>query len=161
MPTGWVGADAVVGGASAVVTTFAGAVDVVAVAMEGGDGDDLSLGIEGAQRSADPPTVVADGPRAVAIFPVVPEKDARVVVTVATGPRRRLVGIAGSHGVTPDVFAAAVAAQGFPAVVPDALPTTTGAALVSGRSRHNAAVPGPLPAACRSSSRRCPPGRTC
>jgi hypothetical protein len=54
--TGWVAADAVVGGASAVVTTFAGAVDVVAVAMEGGDGDDLALGIEGAQRSAEPPT---------------------------------------------------------------------------------------------------------
>jgi hypothetical protein len=128
--TGWVAADTVVGGASAVVTTFARAVDVVAVAMEGGDGDDLALGIEGAQRSAEPPTIVADGPRAVAIFPVVPEKGMRVIVTIATGPRRRLVGVAGSLGITPDAFAAAVAAQGFPTVVPDPLPAATGAALV-------------------------------
>ena len=74
--TGWVAADLVVGGATAVATRFAGPVDLVAVAMEGGDGDDLAIGIEGARRATgpdgtpEPPVLVADGPRAVAVFRV-------------------------------------------------------------------------------------------
>jgi hypothetical protein len=134
--TGWVAADAVVGGTTAVVTTLSGPVDTVAIALEGGDGDDVALGLAGATRAvgprgdAEPPVLVADGPRAVAIFRVVPERGERVVVTVATGVHRRLVGVAGGRGITPDAFALAVAERGFPTVVPDPLPAATGAAVV-------------------------------
>ena len=134
--TGWVAADAVVAGTSAVVTTFARPVDVIAVAMEGGAGDDLALGIDGARRRLgkdgrpEPPTVVADGPRAVAVFRVVPDDGGRVVVTVSTGPSRRLVGVAGARGVAAGAFATAVADRGFPVVVPGPVPPATGAAVV-------------------------------
>jgi len=134
--TGWVSADVLVGGTSAVVTEFAGPVDVVAVAMEGGAGDDLALGIEGAQRpvGADgrpvPPILVADGPRAVAVFAVRPTDGARVVVTVTTGADRRLVGVAGARGVTAEQLATATADRGFAAVVPDPVPVGAGSAVV-------------------------------
>ena len=104
--TGWVAPDVLVGGTSAVVTEFARPPVVVAVAMEGGAGDDLALGIDGADRptGADgrpaPPVLVADGPRAVAVFDVLPRDGERVVVTVSSGPARRVVGVAGALGVT-------------------------------------------------------------
>jgi hypothetical protein len=137
---GWVAPDVVIGGASAVLTRFAGPADLVAVAMEGGAGDDLALGLDGARRAVGPdgdpapPLLVADGPRAVAVFAVTPllvERRPRpLVVTVASGPTRRLVGVAAARGVEATVFGAAVADQGFPAVVPDPVPVTTADAVI-------------------------------
>ncbi len=144
--TGWVAADAVVGGATAVSTRFAGPVDVVAVAMEGGDGDDLAIGLEGARRptgpdgTPEPPVLVADGPRAVAVFRVLPpdaasgdatEPAGPVVVTVSTGPARRLVGVAGARGTTAVELGTAVADRGFTVVVPDPVPVASGTAVVA------------------------------
>jgi hypothetical protein len=133
--------DVVVGGASAVLTRFAEQLDLVAVATEGGDGDDVELGIDGARRpilpdgDPEPPVLVADGPRVVTIFRVLPDVVSRdagpPVVTAATGPARRLVGVAGGRRVSPAEFAAAVAEHGFPAVVPDPLPIATGVAVVA------------------------------
>ena len=130
---GWVAPDTVVAGTTAVVTTFSRPVDLIAISMEGGDGDDLALGIDGASRATDaaglpePPTLIADGPRAVAIFRLAPG-DRPPIVTVATGPSRRLAGVAGATGVGPATFANAVADRGFPTVVPDPVPVASGVA---------------------------------
>jgi hypothetical protein len=124
---GWVAPDAVVAGDTAVVTTFAAAVTVVAVATEGGAGpDDLALGLSGARRAdgaAAAPVVVTDGPRTVSVFAV--ESDAvserrpePVTLTASTTADRRLVGVAGTTGLSPEQFAAAIAARGLPQVVP-------------------------------------------
>jgi len=143
---GWVSPGMLTAGGSAITTRFSQPVDTVAVAVEGGSGDDLALGLSGAARARDgtgqlvPPVLVADGPRAVAVFAVVP--DARpgatgpsVDVTVATGPSRHLAGVAGSAGGGTDGgaagLAAAIAARGFAAVVPDPVPTGLGRAVVA------------------------------
>ena len=141
---GWVAADLVVGGASAVVTRFAEPADLIAVALEGGTGDDLALGMEGGRRAVaadgapEPPLLVADGPRAVVVFRVVTEDDARpgrrdpgpLVVTVSTGPGRRLAGVAAARGVGVASFGEAAAVHGFPALVTDPVPPVTGDAVV-------------------------------
>ncbi len=137
---GWVAADAIVGGASAVVTRFAGPADLVAVALEGGEADDVALGLEGARRpvgadgAPEPPVLVADGPRAVAVFrvvaPVAERRPGPLVVTVTTGPSRRLVGVAAARGVSPATFGEAVADRGFPVVVPDPVPVVAGDSVV-------------------------------
>ena len=84
-----------------------------------------------------PPVLVADGPRAVAVYAIVPGTNpdgtpARVDVTVATGPGRHLAGVAGSMGGSGAAgLAAAIAARGFAAVVPDPVPTGLGRAVVA------------------------------
>ncbi len=139
---GWVTPGAVASGASAVTTRFSHPVDTVAVALEGGSGDDLALGLAGATRARDadgrsvPPVVVADGPRAVAVFAIVPTvlpdgTTSPVDVTVTTGPDRHLAGVAATSGSGVDALAAAVAAGGFATVVPDPVPTGTGRASVA------------------------------
>jgi hypothetical protein len=125
--TGWAAPDQVVAGATAVSTEFAGPVQVVAVALEGGAGDDLAVGVSGATRRLgangleEPPILVADGSRAVAILRVTPVDGERVVITVATGESRSLVGVAGIESDAYDEFAQAIADRGFAAVVPDPL----------------------------------------
>jgi hypothetical protein len=143
---GWVPPGTLTAGASAVTTRFSQPVDTVAVAVEGGSGDDLALGLSGATRARDaagqpvPPVLVADGPRAVAVYAVVPgtRPDGTVPgvdVTVATGPGRHLAGVAGSVGGGDSGgaagLAAAIAARGFAAVVPDPVPTGLGRAVVA------------------------------
>jgi hypothetical protein len=143
---GWVPPGTLTDGASAVTTRFSQPVDTVAVAVEGGGGDDLALGLSGATRARDaagqpvPPVLVADGPRAVAVYAVVPgtRPDGTVPgvdVTVATGPGRHLAGVAGSVGGGDSGgargLAAAIAARGFAAVVPDPVPTGLGRAVVA------------------------------
>jgi hypothetical protein len=143
---GWVPPGTLTAGASAITTRFSQPVDTVAVAVEGGSGDDLALGLSGAARARDdtgqlvPPVLVADGPRAVAVFAVVPDAQPgaagpSVDVTVATGPGRHLAGVAGSAGSGTDGgpagLAAAIAARGFAAVVPDPVPTGLGRAVVA------------------------------
>ncbi|RZS86838.1 hypothetical protein EV189_2254 [Motilibacter rhizosphaerae] len=125
---GWSAPDLVVGGASGVTTTFAAPVTLVAVALEGGAGDDLRLGLDGAVRpvradgSPEPPSVVADGPRGVAVFRVVPQQVGPVAVTVVTGPTRGLAGVLGLTGDDPAAVARDIAARGFPASVPPPVP---------------------------------------
>jgi hypothetical protein len=141
---GWVAPDALVAGDTAVVTTFAARVSVVAVAVEGGDtkADDVALGLAGAQRPLGPdgreaaPIVVADGPRTVSVFAIVPDRDSDragepVAVTVATAAGRRLAGVAGTDGADAAAFAAAIAARGLPDLVPPAA--------VDGLGRHRIA----------------------
>ena len=147
---GWVTPGTLTAGASALTTRFSQPVDTVAVAVEGGSGDDLALGLSGASRARDaygelvPPVLVADGPRAVAVYAIVPGTGpggatATVDVTVATGPGRHLAGVAGSMGGGTDDgagggatgLAAAIAARGFAAVVPDPVPTGLGRAVVA------------------------------
>jgi hypothetical protein len=143
---GWVPPGTLTAGASAVTTRFSQPVDTVAVAVEGGSGDDLALGLSGATRARDatgqpvPPVLVADGPRAVAVYPIVPDTrpDGTVPgvdVTVATGPGRHLAGVAGSVGGGASGgaagLAAAIAARGLAAVVPDPIPTGLGRAIVA------------------------------
>jgi hypothetical protein len=132
---GWVPPGTLTAGASAVTTRFSQPVDTVAVAVEGGSGDDLALGLSGATRAR-----VADGPRAVAVYPLVPDTrpDGTVPgvdVTVATGPGRHLAGVAGSVGGGASGgaagLAAAIAARGLAAVVPDPIPTGLGRAIVA------------------------------
>ena len=146
--TGWIAPDALVAGDSAVTTAFAGRVTVVAVALEGGAGaaDDLALGLAGAQRVVGndgrplAPVVVADGPRSVSVYAVVPERDSAraggpVTVTVATAPERRLAGVAGADGTDAAGFAAAIAARGLPELVPPVA--------ADGLGRHRIAWRGP------------------
>jgi hypothetical protein len=139
---GWVPPGTLTDGASAVTTRFSQPVDAVAVAVEGGSGDDLALGLSGATRARDaagqpvPPLLVADGPRAVAVYAIVPGTGpdgtaAGVDVTVATGPGRHLAGVAGAAGGGAAGLAAVVAARGFAAVVPDPVPTGLGRAVVA------------------------------
>ena len=141
---GWVAPDALVAGDTAVVTTFAARVSVVAVAVEGGDtkADDVALGLAGAQRPLGPdgheaaPIVVADGPRTVSVFAIVPGRDSDragepVAVTVATAAGRRLAGVAGTDAADAAAFAAAIAARGLPDLVPPAA--------VDGLGRHRIA----------------------
>ena len=143
---GWVAPGTLTGGASAITTRFSQPVDTVAVAVEGGSGDDLALGLSGATRPKDatgqpvPPVLVADGPRAVAVYAIVPDTGpdgtaTGIDVTVATGPGRHLAGVAGSAGSEADGgavgLAAAIAARGFAAVVPDPVPTGLGRAVVA------------------------------
>ena len=130
---GWIAPEALVAGRTAVVTRFADQVTVVAVAVEGGHAtdDDVALGLAGARRAAGPdgrplaPVVVADGPRTVSIFAIVPAREGdreadAITVTVSTAPERRLAGVAGTSGTDPDGFGAAVAARGLPDLVPPA-----------------------------------------
>ena len=143
---GWVSPGTLTAGGSAITTRFSQPVDTVAVAIEGGSGDDLAMGLAGAARARDaagqlvPPVLVADGPRAVAVFAVVPDAQPgaagpSVDVTVATGPGRHLAGVAGSAGGGTEGgaagLAAAIAARGFAAVVPDPVPTGLGRAVVA------------------------------
>ncbi|MGH8828879.1 MAG: hypothetical protein ACRDVZ_15020, partial [Jiangellaceae bacterium] len=96
--SGWVLPDELVGGESAVVTTFAAAPATVGVVLEGGAGDDVALGVDGAQRptgpdgAPDPPIVVVDGPRSVLIFRL-REAVPGTAVTVTSGAPRRLAGV--------------------------------------------------------------------
>jgi hypothetical protein len=143
---GWVSPGTLTAGASAITTRFSRPVDTVMVAVEGGSGDDLALGLSGATRARDasgqpvPPVLVADGPRAVAVYAIVPGTGpdgtpAGVEVTVATGPGRHLAGVAGAAGGGANGgtagLAAAIADRGFAAVVPDPVPTGLGRAVVA------------------------------
>ncbi len=143
---GWVSPGTLTDGATAITTRFSQPVDTVAVAVEGGSGDDLALGLSGATRARDAtgqpvaPVLVADGPRAVAVYAIVPDTGpdgtpAGVDVTVATGAGRHLAGVAGSAGGGAGGgaagLAAAIAARGFAAVVPDPVPTGLGRAVVA------------------------------
>jgi hypothetical protein len=137
---GWVSPGTLTAGASAITTRFSRPVDTVMVAVEGGSGDDLALGLSGATRARDasgqpvPPVLVADGPRAVAVYAIVPG-NGPVDVTVASGPGRHLAGVAGAAGGGANGgtagLAAAIADRGFAAVVPDPVPTGLGRAVVA------------------------------
>jgi hypothetical protein len=143
---GWVPPGTLTDGASAITTRFSQPVDTIMVAVEGGSGDDLALGLSGATRARDasgqpvPPVLVADGPRAVAVYAIVPGTapdglPAGIDVTVATGPGRHLAGVAGAAGGGANGgtagLAAAIADRGFAAVVPDPVPTGLGRAVVA------------------------------
>jgi hypothetical protein len=129
---GWIAPDTLVAGETAVVTTFAAPVTVIAVAIEGGDasGDDIALGLAGAARPLGPdgrpapPIVVTDGSRTVSVFAIVPDFANRVpepvAVTVSTAAGRRLAGVAGTAGADAGAFAAAIAARGLSDLVPPA-----------------------------------------
>jgi hypothetical protein len=96
--SGWVLPDELVGGESAVVSTFAAAPATVGIVLEGGAGDDVALGVDGARRptgpdgAPDPPIVVVDGPRSVLIFRL-DESVPGTAVTVTSGAARRLAGV--------------------------------------------------------------------
>lgn len=136
---GWTSPEQLVSGTTAVTTRFAGSPDVVAVAVDGGTADDLSIGLEGLARTTDaagnpePPLLVSEGPTTIVIFSVVRaagRADA-ASVTVASGPQRHLLGVAGGTGISPAGFAEAVAAHGFAVSVPSPLPTGTVPATVT------------------------------
>jgi hypothetical protein len=139
---GWVAPDELVSGESAVATTFAQPVAAVAIALEGGAGDDVALGIDGAQRpvgpdgSPEPPVVVADGARAVLVFRLV-ESRAGATLTVSSGAARRLVGVAavvlqkGADGDPTTSLAESIGRLGLAAIVPRvAAPGAGGADLI-------------------------------
>jgi hypothetical protein len=98
---GWVAPDELVSGETAVSTTFAEPIAAVAIALEGGAGDDLVLGIEGAERpvgpdgAPEPPILVAAGARSVLVFRIA-KSDRGAAVTVTTGAARRLAGVVAS-----------------------------------------------------------------
>jgi len=129
LPAGWVAPDDLVSGESAVSTTFARPVAAVAVALEGGTGDDVALGVEGAHRPAgadgapEAPLLVAAGARSVLVFRL---RDSRpgTVLTATTGAARRLTGVAAvpadaQAGADPAAWLAdAVARLGLAALVP-------------------------------------------
>jgi hypothetical protein len=95
---GWVAPDELVGGESAVTTTFAAPIAAVAIALEGGAGDDFALGVDGARRPIGPdgapeaPVLVADGARAVLVFRLL-ESRPGAALTITTGTARRLAGV--------------------------------------------------------------------
>jgi len=139
---GWVAPDELVSGESAVATTFAQPIAAVAVALEGGAGDDVALGIDGAQRpggsdgSPEPPVVVADGPRAVLVFRLVGSR-ASATLTVSSGAARRLAGVAavvlqkGADGNPAASLAESIGRLGLAAHVPPvAAPGAGGADLI-------------------------------
>ncbi|CCK31825.1 hypothetical protein BN159_7446 [Streptomyces davaonensis JCM 4913] len=105
--SGWALPEELVGGRSAVTTTFAQPPAAVAVALEGGAGDDVALGVEGAERpvgrdgSPEPPVLVSDGPRAVLVFRLTGAR-AGTAVTVTTGAARRLYAVFAAVPATPD-----------------------------------------------------------
>jgi hypothetical protein len=70
--------------------------------------------------------VVTDGPRTVLVYQVVPEPAGRLEVTVVTAASRRLTGVAALSGpaLTAGGIARAIAATGFPALIPP--PTVDG-----------------------------------
>jgi hypothetical protein len=96
---GWVTPEELVSGESAVTTTFAAPVAAVAVALDGGTGDDFALGVEGARRPTgsdgkpEAPLLVADGPRAVLVFRLTDSRPG-TALTATTGAARRLAGVA-------------------------------------------------------------------
>ena len=132
-----------IAGPTSVTTRFAAAVTTVAVALEGGAGDDdFALGLEGAARplgtDGNPlaPVLVADGARAIAVFAVEPDlrpdgSSAAVSVTVTTGAQRRLAGVAATTGGGASALAATFAQRGFADVVPDPVPTGTTPAVLA------------------------------
>ncbi len=139
---GWVAPADLVSGESAAATTFAGPIAAVAIALEGGRGDDFALGIAGAARPLGPdgvpeaPLLVADGPRAVLIYRLV-DAQAGATLTVSTGAARRLAGVAGvarakAGDADPALtLAEAIGRLGLAALVPPvAEPGPGGAALV-------------------------------
>ena len=127
--SGWVTPDDVVRGESAVTTTFASPIAAVAVALEGGTGPDLVLGVEGAQRalakdgSPEAPILVTDGRQSVLVFRLL-ESRSGTALTVTTGAARRLVGVAGmpagsAGGIDPvTALADAISRAGLAALVP-------------------------------------------
>jgi hypothetical protein len=131
---GWIAPDQVISGNSAVTTEFTGPATLVAIELGGGAAaGDVALGLDGARRPAGPdgrelpPAVVADGPRTVLVYEVLPETAAksRLAVTVVTAASRRLAGVAatlgnaagGAAGSGAAEFAASVAARGLGSLV--------------------------------------------
>jgi hypothetical protein len=139
--SGWVAPAALVAGESAVVTTFAAPIVAVAVALDGGTGDDLALGLHGAQRpvaadgTPEAPLLVADRGRAVLVYRLT-QSAPGTAVTVITGATRRLAGVVAvpaepsAKGDPARVLADAVARRGLEALVPPvAEPGSVGAEL--------------------------------
>jgi hypothetical protein len=139
---GWVAPDELVSGESAVATTFAQPIAAVAIALEGGTGDDVALGVDGARRpvgpdgSPEPPIVVADGARAVLVFRLI-ESRAGTTLTVSTGAARRLAGVAavalqkGTDGNSAVSLAESIGRLGLAALVPPvATPGAGGADMI-------------------------------
>jgi hypothetical protein len=139
---GWVAPDELVSGESAVATTFAQPIAAVAVALEGGTGDDVALGVDGARRpvgpdgSPEPPVVVADGARAVLVFRLI-ESRVGTTLTVSSGAARRLAGVAavalqkGGDGDPVASLAESIGRLGLAALVPPvATPGAGGADMI-------------------------------
>ena len=127
--SGWVAPADLVAGESAVTTTFAAPISAVAIALEGGTGQDFALGVDGAERPIGPdktseaPILVSDRSRSVLVYRLVKSRPG-VAVTVTTGAARRLAGIAAlPHGAVAQIDPAAALADalangGLAAIVP-------------------------------------------
>ena len=126
--SGWVAPDELVSGESAVTTTFAAPIAALAVALEGGAGADVVLGVDGARRpiaadgSPEAPVLVTDGSRSVLVFRLV-DSQPGMAFTVTTGAARRLAGVAGAPAMAPGIdpvasLADAIGRGGLAALVP-------------------------------------------
>jgi hypothetical protein len=148
LPVGaaFVTAAAAVAGYSVVTTRLPADVTAVAVALETGAGEAdartgaLELGLTGARRAVGPDgipapaRIVVTGSRTVAVYPVVPEGDVPVEVTVASGERLHLAGVLGGTAGAP-ALAEALRRRDVPGVLSAAVGTPAGRATVRWRAQ--------------------------
>jgi large repetitive protein len=141
LKAGFVAPEQLVSGESAVTTTFALPLGAIAVALEGGSGEDVVLGIEGARRpladdgSPERPVLVNDGALSILIFRLV-DSEPGTALTVTSGSARRLAGVVGVSSRPAEagavaLLADAIARLGLPAVVPPVTQPGIGGADIS------------------------------